>query len=997
MDLQEISVLLVDTVPDGARTRLDVVEQWSVPDKSFITHHVRGVAAGLADAHGTIYDVVVISLESESPPALEIVTEFVRTSPESAVIVVVPEPSRKWTARAIRAGAQEAFAVAQLLDPDTPDRVGTAIERKRRESLRDGQGHVIELLAKGYPLSTVLAALAKDLERQHQDMICSILLLDQDGKRLLHGAAPSLPESYNRIVHGIEIGPNKGSCGTCAWLGRPIIVADIQQHSFWRDYRAIAREYGLAACWSHPITSSSGKLLGTFAVYFHTPREARAAELRLIERAAAIAGIAITQRQTEIALRYRFDFEKLIFSLSTRFISTSTEQIDVEINRALESIGEFTGVDRSALFLLSPDGMTVDNSHEWHRLEVEAHRDRLQNQPIERFAWFRSRLERQEVVTVKSLEDLPPSAAEELVELRRRDVQSLVTVPIVFGQRVLGFVVLETTREPKVWTADAVTLLKMCAQMFANALERKRFENELIANREEFLRNEARLRLTFDTAHIGMATLGVDGRLLSVNNAFTQLLGYTSVELVQHTLSELSHPDDRRIPRRKLRDLLRGYNAHIDFERQFLHKSGGVVHTVVRLGAVFDSNKRPAYIVAEVEDITEKKNWELEYLKACKLESLGVLAGGIAHDFNNILMAILGSISFTKLEVPPETRMYERLEDVEKAVYRARDLTHQLLTFSKGGVPITRTTSMPDLIRETVGFSLSGTSVSWNLEAPEQLWPVEVDEGQISQVVNNLIINASQAMPDGGRIRVTCANFRIERRASDYGLPLRAGRYVRITFADDGCGIRPEDLPKIFDPFFTTKEGGSGLGLATAYSIIKRHQGHIEVDSRIGTGTTFTITLPASRNAAPKPKREPTRIHTGHGRILLMDDETMVRKTAGYMLRRLGYEVDFAINGNEALELYQKAKSDGRSYAAVIMDLTIPGGMGGKVAIRKLKKLDPSVRAIVSSGYAGGPVMAEYRKYGFSGVMAKPYEISTLSSVLSDVLTESSGERRLLD
>ncbi len=241
-------------------------------------------------------------------------------------------------------------------------------------------------------------------------------------------------------------------------------------------------------------------------------------------------------------------------------------------------------------------------------------------------------------------------------------------------------------------------------------------------------------------------------------------------------------------------------------------------------------------------------------------------------------------------------------------------------------------------------------------------------------------------MSEGGNLSVRCENISHNRRQSLYGPPLRSGRYVKISFADEGCGISSEDLQKIFDPFFTTKEGGSGLGLATTYSIIKRHQGHIAVESCVGQGTEFIVYLPASPEGRPAPRAEVQKIRPGHGRILLMDDEAMVRQAAEGMLQRLGYEVDSASNGIEAVELYQHARAEGKPFDAVIMDLTVPGGMGGKLAIRKLKKLDPAVRAIVSSGYADGPVMAEYRKYGFCGVMAKPYEITTLSSVLFSVL-----------
>lgn len=849
--------------------------------------------------------------------------------------------------------------------------------------MTDKQDKVLELLAKGYPLQTVLNTLARNMESEHEGLLCSILLLDYEGKRLIHGAAPSLPEQYCLAVNGLAIGPEQGSCGSAAWHGRLVVSSDIEQDPLWAKFKHLALAYELKACWSQPIFAANGRILGTFALYYNDKREPQAHELRSIERAAAIAGIAISQRATEIALRYRFNFEKLIFSISTRFISASSEQIDEEALLALKSIGEFTDVDRSYIFVADRARGTVSNSHEWCKAGVKSERRRRQDIPIARFVWLYSKLQNKEPIYVRSPDDLPHDALNEREELKRRGIKSLIVVPMIKGDKVFGFVGLDTISAHKTWSADAVVLLKMFAQIFVSAFERKLHEAELRYSREQAVQHEAQLRLTFHNAQVGMATCTLDGRLLSVNNSLAKMLGRDSRELLRHTFLDLSHPEDSKIPRRKLVDLLRGRVNHIELEKRYIHKDGSIIYARKRIGAVFDAKHKPLYLVTEIEDITEKKKWESEYLRTSKLESLGVLAGGIAHDFNNILTAVLGGISHLGLELSGSPQA-DRLKDIEKAVYRAKDLTQQLLTFAKGGAPITKTANIFELLRDTLNFTLAGSEVSYELEPVEDLWPAEVDEGQISQVINNIVLNAVQAMPNGGRLRVSCRNEHVLEFSEGLGQHLPAGPYLKLSIKDQGEGIPSEILSKIFDPFFTTKASGTGLGLATTYSIIKKHRGRIEVESKLAQGTTVTIYLPATPEARISSTTNDNAIIYGRGRILLMDDEDIVRNSAGHMLNFLGYEVDYARDGSEAIESFQRAKTEGSPFDLLIMDLTIPGGMGGKTAISKIKEIDPKVKAIVSSGYTDSAIMSDFRKYGFVGVMTKPYEIGTLSKLLHE-------------
>jgi two-component system, cell cycle sensor histidine kinase and response regulator CckA len=389
-------------------------------------------------------------------------------------------------------------------------------------------------------------------------------------------------------------------------------------------------------------------------------------------------------------------------------------------------------------------------------------------------------------------------------------------------------------------------------------------------------------------------------------------------------------------------------------------------------------------------DISEKKRMEEEILKAQKLESLGVLAGGIAHDFNNLLMAIGGNIALGQSHSKLTRESAARFEAAMKATNRAQDLTRQLLTFSKGGAPVKSTASLSQLLTDCMSFVLRGSSVRCHYSVPEDLWPVDMDEGQISQVINNLAINALEAMPRGGAVLVRAQNVHI---GKEQKLSLKEGRYVRVSIADRGEGITREHISKIFDPYFTTKEKGSGLGLASSYSIIKKHDGLLTLRSKVGVGTTFYFFLPAASIAPPQQEQSVSEPFRGQGRILIMDDEEMIRESAGKLVRGLGYEVVLAKEGSEAVLLYRTALREGKRFHAVILDLTVPGGMGGRQALLQLKEIDPGVRAIVSSGYSNDPVMSDHSRWGFSAVLPKPYNVHQLGQALARVVGAGAGAR----
>ena len=388
-------------------------------------------------------------------------------------------------------------------------------------------------------------------------------------------------------------------------------------------------------------------------------------------------------------------------------------------------------------------------------------------------------------------------------------------------------------------------------------------------------------------------------------------------------------------------------------------------------------------IIVVVRNVTERKRMEDERIRLSKLDSMSVLAGGVAHDFNNILAAIVGNLSFALTARRPDLQ-HEVLSDVQAAAFRAQKLVAQLATFSRGGMPIRKVADIAPLLRQSTEFALSGSNVTCEFEISPELAAVSVDEGQIGQVIDNLVINAQQAMPCGGTLRVCAENVVVSGDDAVARLAVRPGRYVRIVVEDHGAGIPAAHLPRIFDPYFTTKEKGSGLGLATAYSIVKRHDGHVSVESEVGRGTTFTILLPAS-GARPELACVPRPPSPGRGLVLLMDDEQMIRDGTGRMLRHLGYTVALARDGEEAVATYRRAVDRGEPFDVVIMDLTIPAGMGGKETLAALRSLDPGVTAVVSSGYSDEPIVAAYREHGFAGVLPKPYTIGELAEVLREV------------
>lgn len=536
--------------------------------------------------------------------------------------------------------------------------------------------------------------------------------------------------------------------------------------------------------------------------------------------------------------------------------------------------------------------------------------------------------------------------------------------------------------------ADEITRreqVEATLQKVNEELERRvRERTHELANEKELL------AVTMESIGDGVITTDNDGVIRSINHVAQAMTGWRAEQAIGKEVNSVFlvlDPSTRQaLENPVMQALISPHACHTPHKSLLIARDGRELLVADSAARIRDRSDRVLGVVLVFKDITEAQKMEEELFRARNLDAIGLLAGGIAHDFNNILTGITGNVSLAKVYAKPGDMIYESLDEAEKAFTRARDLTMQLLTFSRGGAPIRKSASVPELIRDTANFVLRGTNVRAQIEISDDLWAADIDQGQISQAINNLLINATQAMPDGGTVVILARNRELVLNEK----PIAAGRYVEMTVRDQGRGITPENMQKIFEPYFTTKRAGNGLGLATTYSIIKRHKGHIEVESVAGEGTTFHIYLPAAEEI---PSTETESPHgedlRGSGRVLVMDDDEQIRDVAARSLIALGYDVSCASSGEEAIVLYRTALQEGRPFDAVILDLTVPGGMGGRECLEQLRCLDGHVRAIVSSGYSNDPTLSEHERHGFDATVVKPYVIQQLGSALREVMRTS--------
>lgn len=493
--------------------------------------------------------------------------------------------------------------------------------------------------------------------------------------------------------------------------------------------------------------------------------------------------------------------------------------------------------------------------------------------------------------------------------------------------------------------------------------------------------SEQHYRALFEQANDAILLENEKSEIVDCNLHAIKQFGYSREELLKMRDADLIVPEYQPASG-KIKYSELEYSEPTIFEPVILSKAGKKIIVEATITLLKRHTKK--FYLLILRDLTERRKVEEEVQKSQKLESIGLLAGGIAHDFNNRLSVILGNAQLARMSLDKPGNIEKYLYNIEKGAMLATTLTQQLLTFSRGGEPVKRIHSLQDILRESIELSLSGSKTKCEFEMQDDLWAVEVDEGQIVQVINNLVINADQAMTKGGKLIVRAVNIPESRKMPHAAL--RTGNYVRVSIQDHGIGIPPENIDKIFDPYFSTKQKGSGLGLAVAYSIIKKHNGLIHAESRLGEGATFIFYLPALPDYELEGSEREDELFQGKGRILVMDDEEAVLSVLDNFLTVSGYEVELARNGEETIKLYQDAFTSGKPFRIVIMDLTVPGGMGGKETISKLLEIDPNVKAIVASGYSNDPVMANFKEHGFSGVLGKPFKMKELSRVLHEAL-----------
>ena len=510
--------------------------------------------------------------------------------------------------------------------------------------------------------------------------------------------------------------------------------------------------------------------------------------------------------------------------------------------------------------------------------------------------------------------------------------------------------------------------------------------------RQELEQKKETLSVTLRSIGDGVITTDTSGKVVFLNKIAEKLTGWSNDEAYGKDSTEVFNIINEKTrekcanPAQKVLEI--GSIINLANHTALITKTGSTISIADSGAPIRDRNSRIIGVVIVFRDVTHENMLEEELLKSKKLESIGILAGGIAHDFNNILAAIMGNIDLAGHFIHDDAeRAEELLQAAKKASKRAVKLTNQLLTFSRGGNPVKESAALPKIVSESADFILQGSKVSCRYSFAEDIWPVDVDAGQISQVVQNIILNGIQAMPEGGIIDVdgkNCTDLTKETLLSAHD-----GNYVRIRIHDQGIGIPHQILDKIFDPYFSTKQLGNGLGLAICYSIIQKHDGYITTSSSPGEGTTFTIYLPAHPDIPADSKENPvlnTAAEASH--IMVMDDEEMILNVVHSQLTSLGHKTLLVKDGQQAVDKYREMQNAGKTVDLVILDLTIAGGIGGEETAENLLKIDPQAKLIVSSGYSNDPVMADYKNFGFQASLTKPFDLKELSDALSAVLQQ---------
>jgi len=500
---------------------------------------------------------------------------------------------------------------------------------------------------------------------------------------------------------------------------------------------------------------------------------------------------------------------------------------------------------------------------------------------------------------------------------------------------------------------------------------------------ENLRRAEEQFRTLVEEALVGIY-IYQDGFFPYVNPKAAEIFGYTQEEISSKPLDSLIAADSLPSSIENIRKLLGGEAERAHNFVSAIRKDGTIIE--IETQSLRTEYKDKPAIMGTFIDITERKKTETAARTFQRLESLSAFASGIALEYNNILTAIIGNLALAKMYAKPGYEVFDVLTEAEKASIRAKDLTSQLLSFSEGGSPVKKILYLQELAKDLLTLAGDGKAMKVETTLPDNLWPVEVDESQVGQAINSLLINARDAAPEGGTIRISADNVPL---GPSSALPLSQGRYVMLAIEDQGESKSDKELQTIFDPFLTGQKEVGSLGLANAYTIVRKHNGIITADASPGGGTIYRVYLPAAKEKSPVPSGSFVTSQSRRGRILVMDDEEIVRIVVSRLLQQCGYETELAKEGVEMLRLYREAKEARKTFEAVILDLIIQDGMGGQEAIKHLLAYDPHVKVIVSSGYSHNPIMTNYREYGFVGFLPKPYKLDELRRVMSEVTSSA--------
>lgn len=670
-------------------------------------------------------------------------------------------------------------------------------------------------------------------------------------------------------------------------------------------------------------------------------------------------------------LEERIKYESLLANLSRDFVSIKHFEIADKITYWLHQAGTTLGSDRALVFKLDKNNKFYISTT-W---KSEEGKDIVPYDPEELFPWMDTQLRNNKAIIIPNLSAFPEEAGIDKRNMSIIGAVSVLVLPIIIEDELLGALAFSSSTPQFKLTPRLVQRFQIISQTFASALLRYKTEINLAEEKE-------RLSVTLQSIGDGVITTDIFGKITLLNNIAEKLTSWKSEDAKGKAISEIFHIIEERSRKSqkcpvdkvlKTKEIVTLYNHTL-----LIGKTGIEIPIADSAAPIKDSEGNMIGVILVFRDMTLEKQREADVLKLKKLESVGILAGGLAHDFNNILTGILGNIDLAAISDQDYGEVNKYLKYAAKGCKRAASLTQKLLTFSKGGSPVKENASIGEIITESIEFILHGSKIKADCIIPDNLWTSKVDKDQINQVIQNLTLNSIESMEDGGIFSVKCKNITFGPSHQ------HTGKYIEIRIKDTGKGIDNKDIDKIFDPYFTTKETGSGLGLAITHSIIHKHDGFINVQSRKGEGTEFSLYLPADENLKLDPVLSSSHKDSnkkGEYSILVMDDEEIIREMLTIALTKMGHNVESSSKGEETIEKFKKG-----SFDLVILDITIPGGMGGVETIKILKTIDPDIKSIVSSGYSDSPIISNYKTQGFSGSLTKPYQFDELKNIIDEVM-----------